>query len=72
MKRSAAILSLMFLLALAGCTNRAAEILDTAQLEEKQQSLDHARELYQQIVRDYPDSPEAKIASERLTALTPP
>lgn len=67
MKRFAA--TLILALALAGCTNRAAEILDTAQLEEKQQSLDHARELYQQLVRDYPDSAEAKVARERLAAL---
>lgn len=67
---AAALLALA--LALGGCTNRAAEMLDTAQLEEKQENLDHARQLYEQIVREHPDSPEAATARQRLAALQQP
>jgi TolA-binding protein len=56
-------------LALGACTNRAAEMLETAQFEEQQQNVEHARELYERIARDHPDTPEAKTARERLAAL---
>lgn len=72
MKRVAPWLPLLLALGAAGCSNRAAELLDTARLEEKQENLDHARQLYQQIVRDYPDSEQAKTARERLAALPAP
>jgi TolA-binding protein len=55
---------------LSGCPGRGAtEMLDTAQLEEKQENFPNARKLYEQIVRDYPGSPEAAKAAERLAAL---
>ncbi len=56
---------------LAGCGSGAQDLLETAQLEEIQKNPAHARQLYEQIVRDYPDSPQAKTAAERLTALAP-
>ena len=65
--------AIILLLALmAGCTDGVAEKLDTAQLEEKQQNFEHARQLYQEIIRDHADSPQAKVASERLQAMPPP
>ena len=54
---------------LLGCGGGAQELLDTAQLEETQRNVPHARELYEEIVRRYPDSPEAATAAERLRAL---
>jgi TolA-binding protein len=58
-------------LALAGCSDRAQELFETAQFEEKQNNRDHARQLYEQIVTDYPDSEQARQAKERLTQLSP-
>lgn len=72
MKATKAVLAALLLClgALAGCPGSgASDMLDTAQLEEKQENLPHARELYEAIVRDYPGSPEAAVAAERLTAL---
>jgi TolA-binding protein len=51
------------------CGGGAQELLETAQFEELQRNTTHARELYQQIVRDHPDAPEAAKARERLAAL---
>jgi hypothetical protein len=57
---------------LLGCGGGAGELLDTAQLEETQHNVAHARELYQELLRRYPDSPEAATATERLHALGEP
>ena len=51
------------------CGGSAKELFDTAQFEELQRNTTHARELYQEIVRTHPDSPEAAKAKERLQAL---
>ncbi|HYC57215.1 MAG TPA: hypothetical protein VEL28_19955 [Candidatus Binatia bacterium] len=69
MRRYAASMILVAGLAMAGCNNGAAELLATAQLEEKQDNLDHARQLYQQIVRDHATSAQADTARQRLAAL---
>jgi len=56
--------------ALSACSGRSAsEILETAQLEEKQNAIDHARKLYREIVEKYPGTPEASQAQARLEAL---
>ena len=48
---------------LVGCGGGGAkDLLDTAELEAVQNNPTHARELYQEIVRRYPDSPEATKA----------
>ena len=44
-------------------------VFGTAQFEEKQTNFAHAKELYQQIIRDHPDSEWAKKAKERFKAL---
>jgi TolA-binding protein len=54
----------LFLMGCAG--NGAEELFETAQFEEKQNNLAHARELYEQIVARYPDSDIARKAGERL------
>ena len=60
------------LLALAGpaCSgNGASELYDTAKFEEVQNNREHARELYEEIVRKYPKSEYAKKARERVAVL---
>lgn len=69
--RCAAIWSAMVLAtALGGCGGPGpGELLDTAQFEEVQNNPAHARELYAEIVRRFPDSPAAATARSRLAAL---
>ncbi len=56
-----------------GCTRGgAAELMETAKFEELQRNVPHARELYQRIVEQYPESAEATLARERLAALASP
>ena len=58
------------LLVLTACgPDQAAQLLETAQFEERQTNKAHARELYEEILRHYPDSPAAKTARTRLTEL---
>ncbi len=58
--------------ALLGCGDKAKELFDTAQLEERQYNAAHAQKLYREIVTKFPDSPYADQARERLTALENP
>lgn len=69
MKKS--VLLMMLLVAFAGAcsADKSKELFDTAQFEEKQNNKEHARQLYQEVVDKYPDSPLAKQAQERLAAL---
>jgi outer membrane protein assembly factor BamD (BamD/ComL family) len=62
-------LAVMLTLPLAGCGDGAEEVFETAQFEEVQNNREHARKLYNRILRDYPDSPFAAKAKERLAAL---
>jgi TolA-binding protein len=56
-------------LVVAACGGGAKELMDTAEFEELQRNTTHARELYEEVVRRYPDTPEAVKARERLAAL---
>jgi len=56
-------------LVVAACGGGAKELMDTAEFEELQRNTTHARELYEEVVRKYPDAPEAAKARERLAAL---
>ncbi len=56
-------------LPLAGCGDGAEEMFETAQFEEVQNNREHARQLYNRILRDHPDSPFAAKARERLAAM---
>jgi TolA-binding protein len=57
-------------LAIVGCSGDSAEdLFDTAQLEELQNNPDHARQLYQKIVSEHPDSGFAQKARERLAKM---
>ncbi|MEC4674196.1 MAG: hypothetical protein VST68_08400 [Nitrospirota bacterium] len=44
-------------------------LFGTVQFEEQQTNFAHAKVLYQQIIREHPDSEWAKQARERLEAL---
>jgi outer membrane protein assembly factor BamD (BamD/ComL family) len=55
---------------LVGCGDKAKDLYDTAQLEQKQFNKPHSTKLYRQIVAEYPDSPYANQAKTRL-ALVP-
>ncbi|MCW5797083.1 MAG: conserved exported protein of unknown function [Nitrospira sp.] len=62
--------SLVLLLSASACgPDQASQMLDTAQFEERQTNMAHAKELYEEIIRHYPDSPAAKTARARLMEL---
>ena len=63
------LLVLMLALPLAGCGDGAEELFETAQFEEVQNNKEHARKLYNRILRDHPDSRFAASARERLAAM---
>ncbi|BFU94675.1 MAG: conserved exported protein of unknown function [Nitrospira sp.] len=66
--RAAAVLVLMFLW--TGCTgDKPKELLQTAEFEERQMNVPHAKQLYEELVRLYPTSPEADVARSRLAAI---
>jgi outer membrane protein assembly factor BamD (BamD/ComL family) len=54
---------------LAACGDKAKELYETAQFEEKQFNKTHAAELYRQIEKGHPSSPYAAQARARLTEL---
>lgn len=56
---------------LCGCGDKAEELYKTAQFEEQQFNKPNAARLYQRIVDDYPDSPYASQAKQRLQQLNP-
>ena len=64
----------LFALGTAGCGDSPQQMFETAQFEELQNNRGHARELYERIVQNYPDSEVAKKAEQRLVELgkTPP
>ena len=58
------------LLVLTACgPDQAAQLLETAQFEERQTNRAHAKGLYEQIIHQYPDSPAARTARARLSEL---
>jgi TolA-binding protein len=58
-------------LVLTACSgDKPKELLETAELEERQHNVVHAKELYEDLVRLYPTSPQAEIARGRLTSLS--
>lgn len=53
-----------------GCSQgKAKELWETAQFEEKQTNLEHAKKLYEQLVSSYPETEEGKNAKKRLDEL---
>ena len=70
MRRAILISMMIFVIALSGCSGKKAEELyEIAQFEELQKNQAHARQLYQEIINEYPKSEYAKKAADRLSAL---
>jgi hypothetical protein len=70
MTRSIAIVICALGLFLSGCPgDKAKEMLDTAEFEERQMNVPHAKQLYEDVIRLYPSSKEADIARARLSSL---
>jgi outer membrane biogenesis lipoprotein LolB len=70
MKKMLLLVMLSASVMLAGCSgDKGKELFDTAQFEEKQHNVEHAVQLYGEIVEKYPRSEYAGKAAERLTAL---
>jgi outer membrane protein assembly factor BamD (BamD/ComL family) len=64
--------SIGLLLLALGCGNQEAkskELYDTAQFEEQQRNFKHARQLYERILKNYPETETAKRAEARLKEL---
>jgi len=57
----------MLLLSCSG--DKAKELLETAEFEERQQNVPHAKQLYEDLVRLYPSSQQAEFARTRLEKL---
>ncbi len=72
MTRSFAMILFTSLLTLAACSgDKPKELLETAEFEERQMNLPHAKQLYEDVIRLYPTSKEADQARARLATLTP-
>ena len=70
MKRIVLIFFLLLSFVLPGCSgNKAAELYETAGFEELQNNREHALQLYQEIIKKYPDSEYAKKAGERISEI---
>ncbi|RNC70684.1 MAG: hypothetical protein ED859_05445 [Desulfuromonadales bacterium] len=70
MTKTAVAMILALSLALGACSGKGAqELFETAQFEEKQHNLEHAKKLYEEIVTKHPQSEVAAKAKERLEAL---
>lgn len=56
--------------ALAACSSDpGSQQMEIARFEEKQNNREHAIKLYEEVVRKYAGSPNAKLAQERLHTL---
>ena len=64
------IMALTVALAFSACTGDGdKQLYETAKFEEVQNNREHARELYEEIVKKHPGSEYAKKAEERLKEL---
>ena len=62
--------AVIFCVTLAACSgDKAKELLETAELEDRQNNAAHAKQLYEDLVRLYPSSPQAEFARARLETL---
>lgn len=61
--------ALCCILLLSCSGDKAKELLETAELEDRQNNAAHAKQLYEDLIRLYPSSPEAEFARARLASL---
>ena len=70
MKQIIIIFVILSALIFSGCSaDNAGDMFETAQFEELQNNHKHAQELYRKIIKDYPESENAKKSKERLLEL---
>ena len=69
-RRSQILVLVLSLVLTASSGDKPKELLETAELEERQHNVVHAKQLYEDLVRLYPTSPQAEIARARLTSLS--
>ena len=70
MNRWILIFMIVCMAALGGCSgDKGKQLYDTAQFEEKQHNNEHARQLYEELVKKYPGTEFAAKATERLQTL---
>jgi len=68
--KNMAVAALLLSLLLSGCSgDKAKDLLETAEFEERQMNGPHAKQLYEEVIRFYPSSPQAQTARERLAKL---
>ena len=68
--KNMAVAALLLSLLLSGCSgDKAKDLLETAEFEERQMNVPHAKQLYEELIRSYPSSPQAQTARERLAKL---
>ena len=68
--KNMAVAALLLSLLLSGCSgDKAKDLLETAEFEERQMNIPHAKQLYEEVIRFYPSSPQAQTARERLAKL---
>jgi TolA-binding protein len=61
--------AVVFCLVMASCSgDKPKELLETAELEERQHNVVHAKQLYEDLIRLYPSSPQAETARARLVS----
>jgi TolA-binding protein len=66
---AAIVMTLLLASLVVACGGGADDLLDTAKLEELQNNRPHARQLFEQVLRDYPGTAQAREAEARLRAL---
>ena len=65
------LLTALFLVFVMACTaDKAKDLLETAEFEERQMNIPHAKQLYEEVIRLYPSSQEAEKAKARLAKLS--
>lgn len=70
MRQVLIMLMLAIVFSISACSGSGGkELFETAKFEELQNNKEHARELYDEVVKKYPESDYAKKAKERLDAL---
>jgi len=70
MRQAAIFLLILILPVVIACTGgNGEELFKTAQFEELQNNNEHARQLYEEIIKKYPESEYAIKASSRLSEM---
>jgi TolA-binding protein len=70
--KTLSLLTLLLIWLVVGCSaNDAQQLFETAVFEEQQNNKEHARQLYEEILKKHPNSEYARQAEQRLRQLKP-